>query len=304
MSALDATRFLDDVSFTLGRGEFGRGMHRLFDGLRALRSRCSDAQWAAFRARLDRHTLRELIHADPMTRRSFEKPRGYAGDAVLLDYIYGERTPEEAPGLGRAVYDYAVGRAAARAVRHRKAWLAHLIDRAVDHFGPESRVLSVACGHLREGEDSAAVRNGWMEEFVALDADAESLAEVERRGFPSVRTLELSVARLLARPERLGRFHFAYSAGLYDYLDEPLAQRLTACLFKRLRPGGSFVCSNFLPSVPDAGYMETLMGWQLIYRDLSRLERLAAEVPRDQIAELRVHEDPFGAIGYLELRRR
>ena len=35
-----------------------------------------------------------MLHADPMARRSFEKPRGYAGDAVLLDDLYGLRVPD------------------------------------------------------------------------------------------------------------------------------------------------------------------------------------------------------------------
>lgn len=35
------------------------------------------------------HFLRGLLHQDPFTYRAFSKPRGYAGDAVMTDYIYG-----------------------------------------------------------------------------------------------------------------------------------------------------------------------------------------------------------------------
>jgi len=31
------------------------------------------------------------VHADPLTYRAFSKPRGYAGDAVMMDHIYGYR---------------------------------------------------------------------------------------------------------------------------------------------------------------------------------------------------------------------
>jgi len=34
------------------------------------------------------HPLKDLLHTDPFTHRSFAKPRGFAGDAMLLDLIY------------------------------------------------------------------------------------------------------------------------------------------------------------------------------------------------------------------------
>ena len=34
------------------------------------------------------HEVFKLLQQDPNTRRAFDKPRGYAGDAVMLDYYY------------------------------------------------------------------------------------------------------------------------------------------------------------------------------------------------------------------------
>ena len=150
----------------------------------------------------------------------------------------------------------------------------------------------------------AAVRQGWVKEFVAVDADERSLevAEAARPGV--VKPVAMSVGRLLARSNAFGRFDMVYSAGLYDYLEDRVARRLTKCMFSMLEPGGRLMFSNFLPGVLDAGYMETYMGWQLIYRDLPALERLLVDLPDEQIAEKRVYEDPFGAIGYVEVLRR
>jgi extracellular factor (EF) 3-hydroxypalmitic acid methyl ester biosynthesis protein len=282
-----------------------RAVGVLFEGLRGLRGAGGGQAWRSVAPRIVEHPVRELLHEDPMTRRSFEKPRGYAGDAVLLDYIYQETDLEQVSSTGRAVNGYATMRPAACAVRHRRDYIAYQIDRACDGAGPAGgRVLSVACGHLREAQLSAAVRSGALGELVALDADAQSLALVDRAGLDNVRTLELSIGRLLAGRKRLGRFDLVYSAGLYDYLDDGLAERLTTRLFDCLEPGGRLLLSNFLPGVSDAGYMETFMGWELLLRDLEDIRCFGAGVDMDEVDSWRVFEDPFGAIGYLEMVRR
>ena len=94
-----------------------------------------------------------------------------------------------------------------------------------------------------------------------------------------------------------------YSAGLYDYLEPAVAKRLTKTMFEVLRPGGRLIVSNFLPQVADAGYMETYMGWELIYRTVEDLEELLTIVPDAERAAHRVYEDPYASIGYAELRR-
>ena len=317
-----ASALLDDVYLELERldSELATttALSRLFEGLRELRQAAGDEAWPELREAIQAHPVRELIHEDPMTRRSFEKPRGYAGDAVLLDYIYGEPV-NDGPGVprdgdsdpsprARAVQRYATGRPAAAAVRHRRQWLAFQIDRAADRALAEqrdgARVLSVACGHLREGRDSVALQTGAISECVAVDADARSLAEVERSFAGRVQPVQMSVARLLARAERLGEFDLVYSAGLYDYLDDALARRLTARLFERLRPGGRLIVTNFLPQVADVGYMETFMGWELIYRDLDGVRDFAGDIDPERIGRLEVTPDPFGAVGTLVLDRR
>src|SRR4029077_598580 len=92
------------------------------------------------------HRLLELIHEDPFTARAFRKPRGYAGDAELLDLIYG---PEEnwplptASTLGTNIYRYTSAAPAAEGVRARREFVADLLDRlVVNESGKE--VLAVA----------------------------------------------------------------------------------------------------------------------------------------------------------------
>lgn len=72
------------------------------------------------------HPVMQLLQQDPFTSRAFRKPRGYAGDAVMLDYIYaaedGFALPDldKSSELGRRINQYTSNGAAPRAVRARR----------------------------------------------------------------------------------------------------------------------------------------------------------------------------------------
>jgi len=293
---------LDDTLTTLDAGEYRTALDGLYEGLLAVRRALPSQDWREFVQRAVRHPLRERIHQDPMTRRSFEKPRGYAGDAVLLDYIYGLRTPESDDPVARAVYAHAASRPAARSVRRRRERIAGLIDSVAERRGAPIRVLSIAAGHMREGEISNAFSEGAVETFVALDSDAESCEEI-RRSFPQAEVRHGSFTSLFRERAFAGHFDLVYSAGLFDYLDERVASRLTARMFEMLRPGGTLFLTNFLPTTEDAGYMESYMGWELIFRSEQELAALTRVIAGTEVAGRRVFADEDATIGYLEVDR-
>jgi hypothetical protein len=61
----------------------------LVSELQTLRQQLAPELWNEF-ATIDcrQHPLTHLLHQDPFTSRAFHKPRGYAGDAIMLDFIY------------------------------------------------------------------------------------------------------------------------------------------------------------------------------------------------------------------------
>ena len=65
---------------------------------------------------------------------------------------------------------------------------------------------------------------------------------------------------------------------LNSRLQEKVAVKLTSLMFRMLRPGGKVLLTNFLPTVVDAGYMESFMGWDLIYRTREDLRDLARDI--------------------------
>jgi SAM-dependent methyltransferase len=245
------------------------------------------------------------MYEDPFSAHGFRKPRGYPGDAVLLDFIYGSGANAgliaSASQLGAALHREFMGHPTSIAIRGRRD---HLRERLASlcRSGRRPHILSVACGHLREADvlDAApeAVRPG---RFVALDQDPATLevAQSDHRQI-EMEVIQASVLTLLRSGDTLGSFDFIYSAGLYDYLSDDVGRRLTAKLARMLNPRGRLLIANMLPELPSAGYMEAAMDWWLIYRTIPQLRALAEGL--GGAYRLLTYQQPY--IGYLEIENR
>lgn len=285
------------------------GLANVNNRLAAIARHVSRAEWEGRVLPLARaHPFAAAVMQCPLTRHSFTRPRGYPGDADLLDILY--RHPdattkvEAASELGRKVFLYTSEVRASRAVRNRRRRLAQVIDETCASRS-SIKVLSIACGHLREIELSENCSEGRVS-LTAVDQDQASLAVAEkysdRLGRP-VETHALSVRDLLRDRHDLGPFDLVYAAGLYDYLDQRTAARLTAVLFSKLAQGGRILVTNFLAGVWEAPYLETFMRWPLRYRTRGQIEALAVEIAPETIAQQSFIAEGAGCIGYLELRR-
>lgn len=260
------------------------------------------SQWTEFAGKhFQNHPVRQLLHESPFARHAYAQPRGYAGDALTIDYIYGNVPLGGESALGRRLYEWEFDRPSPRAVRARRDLVAQRIDRVAERTSAP-RILSVACGHLREAQASAAVREGAIGEFFALDQDPASIDVIQSEQ-PRVQTVCSSVKALIARKLNWTDLDFAYSMGLYDYLPQPVAVRLTTRLFEMIRPGGSILVANFHKASPDAAAMEMYMRWWLIYRDESEVEALAGEIDPGAVQSKTVWRDAEGNVVYLELEK-
>jgi extracellular factor (EF) 3-hydroxypalmitic acid methyl ester biosynthesis protein len=251
-----------------------------------------------------RHALKDLLHEDPFTRRAFMRPRGYPGDAVLLDYVYGceEDWPQpSASPLGRHIFRYTTSSPAPEGVRARRGFMANVLDELADKtYRPH--VLSIAAGHLREAGLSAAARRRKLGRFLALDTDSDSLAEVDRcYSRIGVETVPANVRKLLTNKLDLGRFDLVYSMGLLDYLSHATASRLLSVMFQMLNSGGRLVVGNFLPEIRDVGYMEVFMDWNLVYRTRQQMMEITMEIPQEQIFTITFFAEENQNIIFLEI---
>lgn len=265
------------------------------------------AEWNALVGLCRGHRVLTLLHQDPFTRRAFEKPRGYAGDACMMDMIYSVEDGVLYPPLGpagRHVFEYIINNAACQAVRARRAVVAHAIDRAAEHR-PRASVLSIAAGHLREASLSVALRRRRLGRVLAVDSDAESLAEVRQcYGKFGVETYSASFTTFLRQPRFRQEFDLVYSTGLFDYLPPRTSRRLASAMHEMVRPSGSFLIANFLPDIADVGYMEAVMDWALVYRSRKEMIELLSDIPEAEIRNVELWSEDAQNIIFLRVTKK
>jgi extracellular factor (EF) 3-hydroxypalmitic acid methyl ester biosynthesis protein len=305
-TSLDNTNLLDQTRAQLANGAFNTGMNSLALGLQSLRASLSPASWEQFiQAQVLPHPVTRLIHQSPFTGRAYNKPRGYPGDAVILDFIYGQLpVTQEEYGIGAQLYhQWEYQTPSCRSVRARRDLLAARVDALAERIN-SPKILSVACGHLREAQLARAVKEGRVGEYVGLDQDEDSLAVVHaEQQAHAVKAVKGSVRSLLTGRHDFSEFDLVYSAGLYDYLAEPVAIRLTQTLFRYLRAGGSLLIANFAPELCDIAYLEAFMDWRLIYRSEAEVERFASAIPPREISAIKTFREENGNIVFLEIVR-
>jgi len=302
VALLDSTR-----ERLLSGGDVTLAVDILSDGLWWMRTALPQEAWSVTIDLLRAHPVMGLLQENPFARRAFVKPRGYAGDAPMIDMLYYGRDAggaRDASPLGLALLDRDVAAPAAVALRERRDFMAELIDHVAE-AQPMPAILAAACGHLREGLMSQAVLQRRIDRLVALDQDSESLAITAN----AVRIRELEpvvggVKAVLDGCFRPASFDMVYAAGLYDDLNQKSAIALTAAFFLLLRPGGRLVIGNFAAGIYDAGYLEAVADWFLVYRGANEMLDLASGIDPAEVSLKRVYTRQSPDIFYLELRRR
>ncbi|MBB4954324.1 SAM-dependent methyltransferase [Agrobacterium vitis] len=239
--------------------------------LHALRAKSSRTLWQHLIPLAQNHQIADYFMQDPFTRWSYVKPRGYSGDAQLIDFIYGHPSLADeiasATPTGLALYETNRNSSASIAVRERRDLLTQHIDEIASSRGADTEILTIAAGHLREANRSSALKAQAIKRWIALDQDPLSVGSI-RRDFAQtcIEPVDGSVRSVLTNGHDLGTFDFIYAAGLYDYLNDKVSIKLTRKCLEMLKPNGVFMFANFSEDIIADGYMETFMNWALLLR--------------------------------------
>jgi hypothetical protein len=227
--------------------------------------------WSQTRSTYLGHPLRSVMMEDPYIARCVTKPRGYAGDAGLIDLIYDRTPPADASERGRQIFRHGIDFQASEGVRQRRNLAEGFVGEAARQG---KRILSLACGHFREGTPLIGQDLGHLN---LVDQDPLSLDVVREKFGTSINVHEANVFSYLRGAIARGeKFDLVYTLGLTDYLDDRAMGLLHRMVKSVLAPGGDFILANFVPNHLAIGWMDAVMDWHLIYREPSELATFAA----------------------------
>jgi SAM-dependent methyltransferase len=237
--------------------------------------------------------------------RSWIKPHGYAGDFLVLEWMYdleanGCADPTQ-PAIVNLLDSLFRSVHSVQAVWDRRAWFAGVIGEMLYRERRRPiRVLDVACGGSRYLRDVISSCGPGAISATFVDQDAAALSFVRSW----LAALGVGQAQLVCAPvrslaERVAAddpdraFDVVISTGLFDYLSEESARALLAHMYALVRPGGTVAICNFAPTDRSRLVKDWISDWRLIYRSS---EALAALFPSG--VQPRLSVSPDGGLVY------
>ena len=220
--------------------------------------------------------------------RAYFKPKGYAGDFLMMEHIYAD-IPSGEGKLGEMIDKFCLQRPGSLAIRGRRLLLKNQLLRISGERagrGQTTRIMNLACGPNRELFDFLAeCQESERIEALCVDIDSEALQYTNQHVniFPhraSIRLMSENVIKwsLGRATHHIEPLDIIYSAGLCDYLDPKLFRALITQCYNHLNPGGTLLLGNFT-YYPDCLFLDKLLKWELIYRTENDLRELFAPTP-------------------------
>ncbi|MDZ4660636.1 MAG: methyltransferase domain-containing protein [Pseudomonadota bacterium] len=254
---------------------------RLFQQLQG----CDEIQKSAS-FKFFRENMRKLIYEAPFANRVYSKPLGYAGDYEMMNLIYRSEVIGESL-FAKCLHYYLVNEPSAVAVKNRADYLQDKIVNIIKtNSTKDLKILSVACGPAMEiqkiiNENSDLLANKNISIHL-LDQDESALKFTQRtlRNLANKHSLKIDIRMVHSAIKNVitrgldEKYDLIYSAGLFDYLTDPVAQMAGSSLFKSLKKGGELIIGNFNTGNPNKFIMAIALDWHLIYRSIEQMKGL------------------------------
>lgn len=264
--------------------------------------------------------FREHLHSyfmeAPFAKRSFEKPRGYPGDYLMMDMIYRQEFIGETI-FGRLMNKFLTTYIPCKANTERLDYLTRLLNEvstAVIKKGPKLvKIMSLGSGPAREIENFL-----WNYEvsdyceFTCVDWDEEAIEFARKKILNAKDKAKRKtvihfihgdvVAMLRDKPmESMKGQDLIYASGLFDYLTESIAKRIVKHFYELLKGEGELLIVNATVNDPSIMETEYIGEWVLNRRSNQDLLTLTSFLP--PFAEHSISIDSQGVYSYLKVKR-
>lgn len=246
---------------------------------------------------LFRSDFSRFINKSLLVRHGLNKPRGYPGDASIIEVVYNNK-PKSA-GMGLLIDKYFLSDPYIQAIRDRKDHTKFFLKRYILTSKKKvPDILNVACGSCREIRELCAEGVGHIKgaRIKFVDQDLKTLKHAQKN-------LELfkdkihckficeNVARFYTNKVQytkiLGKQDLIYSIGLADYLPDSILGPLIRFLYERLRKGGVlFLAHKNITEYPEL-VADWFCDWKFIPRSKNEFNDIVKSnlSPKDYSAE-------------------
>ncbi|MDF9798139.1 extracellular factor (EF) 3-hydroxypalmitic acid methyl ester biosynthesis protein [Catalinimonas alkaloidigena] len=279
-------------------------------GLDNLRRTLSLEDWRAFcQEHVYYHQIHKVLLKDCLTKQAFESPVENEDDAVLLDYLLGYQLPHHTPNnaLAESISDFMLFSDPAEAIRHRRDYIAGLIDDIVNQSNEVVSVLSIGAAHVREADLSTAFDEYKIKRFIAYDWEESHISFVKKvYAHLGIVPLKGTIDDLLNDALPIGKYDLIYATSMLNYVDKELAHQLIQWMFDALHAHGMMLICHFRDEVSNTlyrTYMEAFMGWYIQYRTDTEIISLFSDINQDQVHELKFTTDPLCNIAYVLVKK-
>ncbi len=186
---------------------------------------------------------------------AFFKPRGYAGDYIIIENIYNNISSSK--DLGFCIDQTFLRDDYAKAVRSRMEKMKHLLNDFISNSGVNLNIINIACGSSREIRhllEERSLPDTKEITFNLIDHDQEALAfskeNIEQHLYGSItcRYIQQNVYDYIYSPdehtEMFRSSDLVYSIGLADYLSDDALKKFISFTYRLLKNNGTLIIAH------------------------------------------------------------
>lgn len=230
---------------------------------------------------------------------------GYAGDYLVIDWIYTNKTAIDYKG--KLWDEFSLRLPGTQAVKNRKDYLCNLLCKLTGEKTDGLSVLNIACGPCRDLAEAIEIagQKAAGSHFHCVDVEEKAI-EYAQEILKGYEVTHVSFQWEIANALRLRthrRYDLVWAAGLFDYLDNRCAKILLKRMWDWTAEGGRIVFGNYHPGNPNRNIMEWCLEWFLTYRTKEDMQMLCEEagIPLECVS---FEQEPLGICVFCVVTRK